>query len=98
MIALEFLGCVGPVGDITFPDHPTDLSTSFRNSIAVIIDPPRQEIGEPAWFWVAGRAHVGADPACRTVAAEHVKEHLFGERLQLVELDQDDLRTAPVLK
>ena len=62
------------------------------------VDPPRQEVGDPAvGVGVAGSANIGPHAAGRAVAADHVEELVRREMRQLVETDQRDLRTLPVI-
>jgi len=52
--------------------HPGSLGD---RKPALRVDPPRQEIGDPAiGVWVAGRTNVRLDATGRAVAADHVKE------------------------
>ena len=62
------------------------------------VDPPGQELGDPTvGIRVAGRTDVGPHTAGRAVAADHVEELMCREMGQLVETDQGDLGTLPVV-
>src|SRR5215469_4099168 len=94
----QFLGPVGPdrlLGD-------TDVVTQHTSPLgdrqsALRVDPPRQEVGDPAiGVRVAGGADVRLDAAGRAVAADHVEELMRGEMGQFIKADQRDLSALPV--
>src|SRR6202040_2510598 len=90
-------GPVGPDGLLRDADVIAQHTGAFGDcQPALRVDPPRQEVGDPAvGVGVAGGANVGPHAASRAVAADHVKELMRGEMRQLVETDQRDLRALP---
>src|SRR5215472_3845691 len=62
------------------------------------VDPPRQKVGNPTVrIGIACRAEVRPYSARRAIPADHVEELMGGEMRQLIEADQCDLGTLPVI-
>src|ERR1700730_16163883 len=62
------------------------------------VDPPRQEVGDPAVrVRVARRTDIRPHATGRAVAADHVEELMRREMRQFVETDQCDLSALPVV-
>jgi len=62
------------------------------------VDPPRQKVGNPTVrIGIACRAEVRPYSARRAIPADHVEELMGSEMRQLIETDQCDLGTLPVI-
>ena len=80
--------------------HPVaDYSGTLRDSQSrLVVNPPVQETAQPVVrIGIAGSADVGVDATNRTVATQEVGELTQGKRFQLIETDERNLRSVPVI-
>jgi len=95
----QLFGPIGPEDLFRDPNVIAQHAGAFEDwQPGIRVDPPRQEIGDPALgVGVARRADVRPHAAGRAVAADHVEELMRRKMRQLIKTEQGDLSALPII-